>query len=390
MSDFLTNLAERNLDRATAVRPRAALPFEDAGRLSAARAFPSDRQQPSIAGWASPLGSDFEPDQFAVEETVVEAPARDASERKIALAGKRIEREAGLQPDQDAIRATAEEPKIEASTRSGAGKSRSPNFANEVSAGEMIERTTGRQEQSAVHPREFEITPEAPVFNHLSSPPAVLSKRLPPEQSKEEDSFTAAHRAVVDQTPAPAPNGSASPSLRPSASISRHSESPDDWLRRVFEKSTQNGFGIENGRGASPETVHQPERPEDRSFSTEIGVAEKKQSPGQSRPLVAGDSVSANGFVLRPAWTVKPIITRRGAARSGAREDLSDSQITGAAQPERVIQVTIGRIEVRATAPPAPAKNDARLASPPMMSLDDYLQQREKMGSRMGSTGGGR
>ncbi|MGH9848974.1 MAG: hypothetical protein ACREBD_03875 [Blastocatellia bacterium] len=380
MSDFLTNLAERNLDRATAIRPRAALPFEDAGRLDAARAFQSDRQPPSIAGWASPPDSDFEPHQFAVEEAMVEVPARGGAERKTPPAGERSERETGRQPDQDAIRAAGGETMIGFSARDAAGKSASPNFANEASAGEMIERERGReQEQSMVHPREFEITLEAPVFSHQRSSSSALSKRLPHEQLNEEDSFTAAPRVA----PAPAPDGSAGPSLTPQASISRLSDLPDDWLRRVFEKSTQNGFGIENGRGASPGIADQPE---DRSLSAEIDFVEKEQSPGQSRSLVASDSESVNGFVLRPAWTVKPIITRRDIARSGARAALNDSQTAGAAQPEQVIQVTIGRIEVRATAPPAQAKNEGRPAAPPMMSLDDYLQQR----SRMGSTGGGR
>jgi hypothetical protein len=324
MSDFLTNLAARNLDRATAVRPRAALPFEDAGR-----AFQSSQPPAPIAGWSPPLDSDFAPDQFAVEETLVEVPARRDVERKVPLAGERIERETGR-----------------------------------------------RQEWESGRVGEGEKGGQGDLFSLSPTPSSALSKRLPPEQSKGEGSFTAAHRAVIDQSPRP--NGSVNPSLRPQASISRHSDSPDDWLRRVFEKSTQNGFAIE--------TVHQPGRPEDHSLPAEVDVVEKKQSPGQSRQIVASDSESANGFVLRPAWPVKPIITRRGIAQSDARAILSDSQAPGGAQPEPIIQVTIGRIEVRVTAPAPPAKNERRPAAPPMMSLDDYLQQR----SRMGSTGGGR
>jgi erythromycin esterase-like protein len=43
--------------------------------------------------------------------------------------------------------------------------------------------------------------------------------------------------------------------------------------------------------------------------------------------------------------------------------------------PEQVINVTIGRIEVRATAPP-PAQARSANQKPPVMSLDEYLQRR--------------
>ncbi|MGH9833927.1 MAG: hypothetical protein ACREBD_19600 [Blastocatellia bacterium] len=376
MSDFLTNLAERNLNPVMAVRPRAGLPFEDAGRLGAARAFRSDQPQPSIAGWARPLDQDFEPDQLMVEEALVEVSARDPVERKPLRAGERIE-----SADRNAIRAPVGETTIEASTRSGAEKSISTNFTNEVSA---VRRTERLQEQGRVHLREFEITTEAPVFGHQRSP---SSARLPLEQSKEEASFTAAPRAVIDQSSQP--DGSVNPGLRPQASIIRHSESPFDWFRRIFGKSTRNGFGTENSRGTPPETGHQSghlRQPEDRSHPVELDFVEKKQAPGQSRSLAAGDSESVNGFVLRPAWTVKPVITRRDFARVEASAALNGSQTSGITQHEPVIQVTIGRIEVRATEPSAQAKNEGGRTAPPVMSLDDYLRQR----SRMGSTGGGR
>src|SRR5262249_24017068 len=161
------------------------------------------------------------------------------------------------------------------------------------------------------------------------------SARLPHEQSKEEASFTAAPRAVIDQSPQP--DGSLNPGLRPQASIIRHSESPDDWFRRIFEKSTRNRFGAENGRGTPPETDHQSghlRQPEDRTLPAELDFVEKKQAPGQSRSLDASDSESVKGFVLRPAWTVEPVITRRDFARTDARAALSGSQSSGLTQPE--------------------------------------------------------
>jgi hypothetical protein len=53
------------------------------------------------------------------------------------------------------------------------------------------------------------------------------------------------------------------------------------------------------------------------------------------------------------------------------------------ATTERVINVTIGRIEVRATPPPPGAAARSNNQKPPVMSLDDYLRQRS------GGRGGG-
>ncbi len=47
----------------------------------------------------------------------------------------------------------------------------------------------------------------------------------------------------------------------------------------------------------------------------------------------------------------------------------------GAEEQETVVSVTIGRIDVRAVPPPAPARRAARPAGP-RLSLADYLKQR--------------
>jgi hypothetical protein len=50
--------------------------------------------------------------------------------------------------------------------------------------------------------------------------------------------------------------------------------------------------------------------------------------------------------------------------------------------PAPTIQVTIGRIEVRATPPPPAPPQSQQRSTPPIMSLDQYLQQRSKGGDR--------
>ncbi|MGH9429915.1 MAG: hypothetical protein ACRD3T_00065 [Terriglobia bacterium] len=59
-----------------------------------------------------------------------------------------------------------------------------------------------------------------------------------------------------------------------------------------------------------------------------------------------------------------------------------------AVEPEPTIQVTIGRIEVRATSTPAPASAKERQV-PRVMSLDEYLQRRSGRGGGRGGAGGG-
>jgi hypothetical protein len=65
--------------------------------------------------------------------------------------------------------------------------------------------------------------------------------------------------------------------------------------------------------------------------------------------------------VFRPAVT--PAIALLDAGRAQAAD-------------EPTIQVTIGRVEIRATVAPAPARKPA--GRPPAMSLDEYLKQRNE------------
>jgi hypothetical protein len=71
------------------------------------------------------------------------------------------------------------------------------------------------------------------------------------------------------------------------------------------------------------------------------------------------------------ARLVRSLIPPRGDARSDSRRTRAAS--TGAVVSEPAIQVTIGRIEVRAT--PEPSRKQKHDRSP-VMSLDEYLKQR--------------
>ena len=81
-------------------------------------------------------------------------------------------------------------------------------------------------------------------------------------------------------------------------------------------------------------------------------------------------SHSEPGLMIRPAATAQPAATLVPIAPASRASDA----------PGSTIQVTIGRIEVRA-APPARAPQSARSA-PAVMSLDEYLRQRGQGGNR--------
>jgi hypothetical protein len=85
--------------------------------------------------------------------------------------------------------------------------------------------------------------------------------------------------------------------------------------------------------------------------------------------LAAQSTVSASTHkaVLRPQTVGAPV------HRNGSQPELP-------AQNETVVQVHIGRIEVRAVTPPVALPQPARRSIPekPKMSLEDYLHQREK------------
>ncbi len=72
-------------------------------------------------------------------------------------------------------------------------------------------------------------------------------------------------------------------------------------------------------------------------------------------------------------------MARRGAvipeARQAPRSKAAPIEIT-AAEPAGTVQVTIGRVEIRATQ--APAARQTQRGTPPKLGLDDYLQRRER------------
>lgn len=97
-------------------------------------------------------------------------------------------------------------------------------------------------------------------------------------------------------------------------------------------------------------------------------IAQRQPAGDIPQPLVHPTvSASANKPVFTPL-TIEPPVHKNGA------------QPENLAQNETVVQVRIGRIEVRAVNPPAslPPPTARTIPEKPKMSLEDYLRQREK------------
>jgi hypothetical protein len=105
----------------------------------------------------------------------------------------------------------------------------------------------------------------------------------------------------------------------------------------------------------------------------------------QSERVAAHDRGNALGFrpldesylIPQPLPTNSTLLPHASAARESERARTSATRL--AAESEPVIQVTIGRVEVRAGSSPALAASKER-STPPVMSLGEYLRRRSQRG----------
>jgi hypothetical protein len=110
----------------------------------------------------------------------------------------------------------------------------------------------------------------------------------------------------------------------------------------------------EEGREQAPAVERRVART---SKPPQFGLDSESLSGGVLRPLQAAASSEA-----RPFTEVRPVTAQPSAPREESTQT----------QPPPTIEVTIGRIEVRALTPPAPPPR--RRHEPPRLSLDDYLR----------------
>lgn len=167
-----------------------------------------------------------------------------------------------------------------------------------------------------------------------------------------------AHRAGTGEAtparPAPVPNGAPSPS--PSAPSAVHAPDP-----------APTGTGA---RGRFAEQEGQEEGPE--PYDEPVTVVRATTEVGHTR--------SAAAPVIRVAEPPRPTVVQATPAVAASPSFEGVSEATGPGEPETVVSISIGRIDIRTpapavpAAPAAPAQVTARRGSEEPLSLGDYLR----------------
>lgn len=156
-------------------------------------------------------------------------------------------------------------------------------------------------------------------------------------------------------------------------------------------------------RSLAPQHTILPQAPAQDRWSdsrpaTPTGGSREVSAPADATPLLApardGTSTpassatrreSAPAFKSKPAQVASPdrpqpaspaVLPMPQTPRATVQKPAAP-RVSEAADQEPVVQIHIGRIEVRAVAPPAPASAARPAAAAPKVSLDEYLRNRE-------------
>jgi hypothetical protein len=361
MSDFLTRTSEAALGVRRVVQP-----------LVASRYAPGP-QQPVLEletfvdqAAAARSTSDAKSDELALSdpnnmpEQFPESPARTAeqtvwpetSELETALLAQSVNRRpdrvaATVSPDEYSAQVTTEQNEVSISSPADERGSSNTNVSIRPAALQLSESAGELQPDGATvaeAPRSGRaISLHVPrSIEAAGTQPAAKEAKAEPEVSQQ--------RGSVSVTPADRFE------LHDSASGSRHA---------VVERNSEVAVRevIRDGDSAQPPSNRFNEATIVPSPHNEIGRTEPDSQLDQ--PL----------FDLRDEWKSPDNIAHRAAATRPVSQSaaISDRGVQDAAEPP-VIRVSIGHIEVRAAAPPAPPVETPAPAKP-KMSLNEYLRQ---------------
>jgi hypothetical protein len=345
MSDYLSHLVLRQISPEVGVRPRIAslfapseqVPEEGVGITVSAEereaAGPAQRYAAPAARWT------------AVSRALAPRPEEG---RRAAPSGA-LGRDHGPMSAPGLERAAAEEPSAVVSvmerglTIEASGKAPSEQRSTLENApaltGASSPLPTTREEGDTIE------GPEAlkpPSVARAAVTPRSIRKALRIGEAPLNDRGTPAERQGSVELPAPArmPVGSTSPASAPGSTT-------------MPDAAAHGEVRVMSRREAAP-------------MREEAGTADRASSEGSVSPRSpdASRGTEAQGPIRGSAFQLQA--GREAAAPLPAALESSSAP---------VVQVTIGRIEVRAVTPPAPPK-PAPARSVPAMSLDEYLQRR--------------
>lgn len=344
MNNFLDNLAERALNAEQGVRPRLPSRFEPAAPASEP-AWPEKEEPVGVepfevtleqeAGDPSPAPR-FSPGQS--RESKRESQSSEQSDLPLAVDRKLSPAHQVFQPDTHSLLA--------------------PDQLSEAAPGAGFEQALPKPAMGPLRPELAPAVDRREAMVEEKAARQIVNKTLlrPALQSQ----------SATD-------NGQREPVFRPDT----HSLLVSDQLSEAAL-----GAGFEQ---ASPRPAMAPFRPK---LAPAIGrreamVEEKvvRQIVNKAVLLNASSDEAPAAEAARDEASA-PLVVRpkldRYAEPPMPRAQMG-SQTQSAPPSEQVINVTIGRIEVRATPPPSAAPRTSN-QKPPVMSLDDYLRQRSGRG----------
>jgi hypothetical protein len=338
MSDYLSNLVDRSLDRADVIQPRLPSLFEPAQGIGN-----------PIAG----LWQDAEPTTETIEQPVPEARTQRSVARQPSPISRIFDRvinrrspESDSNPQFPSLTEMIEQPVPEARTqRSEAGQ---PSPISRI-----FDRVINRRSP------ESDSNPQFPSLSARTDTIEVSQPRFqpPPEIARTE---------TVDR---------AEPTPDPSAVIQ-----PLSLQQQITAQHIVPGdFSVEQPEIAS-QTILDQERPLD----VTINHLDRMLSPNHP-PISVQDSIARIEPPLLPTDVINSHNPQRGQTMEGKAIEQLRSVIQSIepdviTTPDRsmmpTIHVMIGRIEVRATTAPATLSAKTARSQLPVMGLDEYLHQR--------------
>jgi hypothetical protein len=335
MSDYLSTLAARSLRRETACEPRRAQMFEP---------------RPET------------PDAAFVEEVHEGLPAAETP------ASVTPERQVPITPP----RAASDEPNSYASPRHTAGPVETVREAPPPKAARLVETQTASRESISPPidaaatevaserptpraPRDFAVVPRTPPAHDSS--PLHEPERLAAPASDSVEAPTRARRADVFAEVFDEGDRERTSAIAPRAAVEPRAE-------RIKTKSPTTVVDTEVVPQPRASKPSQPSETltgaEAESLAVEVSQPLKATASAEVRPVSARPSApNARAALSAPGDFTVPVAAREGRAQT---------------QQQPTIEVTIGRIEVRAVTPPAPQPQPRQRQAPPKMSLDDYLR----------------
>lgn len=278
----------------------------------------------------------------------------------------------------------------------------------------MPQVDTAVRESFAPHQEENNpVTPEQPGKQNTELParPSTV-KAVPPEHRSKPKNNAAMDVSEKDPDPVVAPTvHEKQPDPAGMRLPEQHFKAPDQTVRAAQEMAEPSVFDARPSGDAAAHIV-EPHRtvltPIERELpvisarpAAKIDAApsaqENSQAP-QVEPRFINAQQAEGGSSLRTPEVTRPVVENRPLAntvRPGPdstpvlKPVLTAQPVPVISRPagtqpqpgleqESVVQIHIGRIEVRAVMPPAAPRAAQAAASQPRMSLDDYLRRREE------------